>query len=177
MRHRAPVWWGVLAGTSGVEVVRAHIEVAICESNLGNFPRAIEIYEHATALARELGDEGGFLALAQDRVDDASTALRESLSICRAENLQELIVWPLEGLAAVSLARTAPVPAARLLAATTSLREKLALGDYYPIGDEVRERSLAAARKQLSAGEVATAWTEGSDLSAEAAAEEAALVD
>jgi hypothetical protein len=52
-----------------------------------------------------------------------------------------------EGLAAVALERAAPIEATRLLAATTAHRSELGLaGGFYPIGDEVRESTLVAAR-------------------------------
>jgi hypothetical protein len=82
-----------------------------------------------------------------------------------------------EGLAAVALERGSPVVAATLLAATTQPRAELGIGaDFYPIGEEVRDRTRDAARASLGEEAFATAWAEGA-LSLEAAAEKAALVD
>ena len=83
-----------------------------------------------------------------------------------------------EGLAAVALERTAPVEATRLLAATTRPRAELGIAaDFYPIGEEMRERTLEGARAQLGEAAFAAAWSEGEALSLEATAEKAALVE
>ena len=50
----------------------------------------------------------GFIALAQNRLDDAERFMRESLDLCRAERLGDLIPWVVEGVAAVALARGSP---------------------------------------------------------------------
>ena len=88
------------------------------------------------------------------------------------------LVWIVEGLAAVALARDAPAVATRLLAATGSLRTEIGFAEgYYSIGDEVRERTLKDARELLGDAAFATAWTDGENLSVEELAEEATLVD
>ena len=84
----------------------------------------------------------------------------------------------MEGLATLALERAKPVEATRLLAATTRPRAELGFAaDFYPIGDETRERTLDAARAKLGEAAFAAAWAEGEALSLEAAAEQAALVD
>jgi tetratricopeptide (TPR) repeat protein len=163
-------------------------------NNLGNMAleehdrsRARDYFEKSAAINRRLGQEPGlannlldlgFVALADARVEDAATAFRESLGICRAERLGDLIVWAVEGLAAVAFERGAPVVAATLLAAMTRPRDELAFGaDFYPIGEEVRRRTLDDARAQLGETAFAEAWAAGEALSLEAALEAASLVE
>jgi len=165
--------------------------LAIILNNIGNL--ALEEHDHARArvcftesaamnrrlerqesLANNLVDLG-FVALADAFAEEAVKAFRESLAICRAELLSDLLLWAIEGLAAVALHRGTPTVAARLLAAMTRPRAELAIGaDYYPIGEEMRSRTLAGARAQLSEEEFAAAWAEGEALSLEAAGEQAA---
>jgi predicted ATPase len=163
-------------------------------NNLGNMAldehdhaRARSHFEESAAINRRLRQQVplannlldlGFVALADARAEDAAPAFRESLGICRAERLDDLLIWVVEGVAAVALGRGAPVVAASLLAATTRPRADLALGaDFYPIAEEVRERTLDAARESLGEAAFAAAWAEGEALSLEEAAEKAALVD
>ena len=88
------------------------------------------------------------------------------------------MICVVEGLAAVALERDAPAEAARLLAAMTRPRGELAFAaDFEPVEDELRERTLEAARGTLGEAAFAAAWGEGEDLTLEAAAERAALVD
>jgi hypothetical protein len=100
------------------------------------------------------------------------------LVICRAERLAATTISVVEGLAAVALERDAPIEAACLLAATTRPRRELALSaDFEPIEDELRERTLEAARAKLGEAAFAAAWEEGEGLSVEAAAERAAHIE
>ncbi|HEU5064639.1 MAG TPA: hypothetical protein VFT86_01965 [Gaiellaceae bacterium] len=56
-------------------------------------------------------------------------------------------------------------------------REELAMGaDFYPIAEEIRERTLDQARARLSDAAFAEAWAQGDALSLEEAAELAARV-
>ena len=126
------------------------------------------------SLANNLMDLG-FIAVAEARVDDALLFLRESLAICRADRLGDLLPWAVEAAAAAAAARDAPEDAVRLLAATTKTREELAMdAGFYPIAEETRERTLEQARAQLSEPAFAAAWAEGEALSLEQAAELAA---
>jgi tetratricopeptide (TPR) repeat protein len=213
-------------GTSGRALVHAHIELAICEQKLGNHERALEVYEVASAVAHEAGDERmvavvghnlgnlalderdfarartffeesvainrrlgvkaylanslmdlGFVAFGEARVEEAAASFRESLGICRAERLAAPLVLAVEGLAAVALERDSPADAARLLSATTRPRDELGFAaDFYPVGDEVRGRTLAAARAKLGEEAFAAAWADGEGLSVEGAAEKAAAI-
>ena len=161
-------------------------------NNLGNMAleehdhtRARAHFEESAAINRRLKQEVGlannlldlgFVALADARAEDAARAFRESLGICRAERLEDLLVWVVEGVAAVAVDGGAPIIAATLLGATTRSRAELALAaDFYPIAEEMRERTLDAARGKLGEAEFAAAWAEGEALSLEEAAEKAAL--
>jgi hypothetical protein len=118
------------------------------------------------------------MALAETAVEEAAAQFNASLSICRAERVTHTLVWAVEGLAAVALARDAPGVATRLLAATGSLRAEIGFAEgYYAIGDEVRERTLEDARELLGETAFATAWADGENLSLEELADAAALVD
>ena len=169
------------------------IALAITLNNLGNsalserdFVSARPYIEEAAALHRRLGQQRrlgndlvdlGFIALAENRGDAAETALRESLSLVRTERSMDGLLWAVEGLAALSLDRGDAAQAVRLLAATTRPRAEIGIAPaYYPIGEEIRERTLQAAREQL--GEVAfgAAWEEGEGLSLEEAGEAASRI-
>ncbi len=131
---------------------------------------------HQSDLANNLMDLG-FIALSEARLDEAGAFLRESLAISRAEQFGDLLPWAVEGVAALALGRGAPSEAVRLLAATTSTREELALSaDFYPVAEETRERTLDAARAELSEAEFAAVWVEGERLSLEEAAEAASRI-
>ena len=70
-----------------------------------------------------------------------------------------------------------PREAVRLLAATTRPRAELGIAsDFYPIGEEMRERTLQAAREQLGEAVFAAAWEEGEGLSLEEAGEAASRI-
>jgi hypothetical protein len=82
-----------------------------------------------------------------------------------------------EGLAAVAFAREEPAVAARLLGATSSLRTEIGFADhYYAIGNEMRDRTLAAAREKLGAATFAEVLAHGQALSIDEAADAAGLV-
>jgi predicted ATPase len=167
--------------------------LAMILSNLGNmdldeqnYAAARKNIEAATVIHRGLGVRSylannlidlGFIALAEGRVEDALPLLRESLAICRADRLGDLLPWAVEAAASLAAATGAPGDAVRLLSATTRTREELAMGaDFYPIAEESRERTLEQARAQLSESAFAEAWAEGEALSLEEAAEQAARV-
>jgi len=200
--------------------------LAICEENLGNRDRAMELNELAISQARADGDdimlviglgnlgnlaltEGelvsarayieecvalsrrlgqqrrtanglvdlGFISLEESRQDAATTAFRESLALARAKGLADLLLWPVEGLAALSVDCGETEGAVRLLAATTRSRAELGFASgFYPIGDEMRERTLQTARKHLGEAAFAAAWEEGEGLTLAEAAEAASQV-
>jgi predicted ATPase/class 3 adenylate cyclase len=151
-----------------------------------NLSRARGHLEEAAAIARRRRQEPllantlvdlGFVALEEAAVGDAAAKFHASLSICRVERVTHTLVWAVEGLAAVALARDEPAVATRLLAATGSLRTEFGFTEgYYAIGDEVREQTLEAAREKLGEAEFAEALAEGRELSIDEAADAAALV-
>jgi tetratricopeptide (TPR) repeat protein len=170
------------------------LALSIALSGLGN--QALEAHdlvcarahlEEAAAIGRRLRQEPllantlvdlGFVALAESAVEEAAEKFNASLSICRAIRVTHTLVWAVEGLAAVALARGRPAAATRLLAATDSLRTEFGFArGYYAIGDEVRERTLKGALEQLGEEALATAWADGENLSFEELANAAILVD
>jgi predicted ATPase/class 3 adenylate cyclase len=171
------------------------LALAIALSGLGNQAleagdlfRARTHLEEVAAIGRRLRQEPllanalvdlGFVALTETgAVEEAAAKFHESLSICRAERVTHTLVWAVEGLAAIALARDAPAVATRLLAATGSMRTEIGFAQgYYAIGDEVRERTLKGARELLGEAAFATAWADGENSSLEELADAAALVD
>jgi predicted ATPase len=170
------------------------LALSIALSGLGN--QALEAHdlvcarahlEEAAAIGRRLRQEPllantlvdlGFVALAEGAVEEAAEKFNASLSICRAIRVTHTLVWAVEGLAAVALARDLPAVATQLLAATDSLRTEFGFATgYYAIGDEVRERTLKGALEQLGEKALATAWADGENLSFEELANAAILVD
>jgi predicted ATPase/class 3 adenylate cyclase len=154
----------------------------------GDLFRARTHLEEVAVIGRRLRQEPllanalvdlGFVALTETgAVEEAAAKFHESLSICRAERVTHTLVWAVEGLAAIALARDAPAVATRLLAATGSLRTEIGFAEgYYAIGDEVRERTLEGARELLGEDAFATAWADGENSSVEELGDEAALVD
>jgi tetratricopeptide (TPR) repeat protein len=167
--------------------------LAIALSGLGNqalearnLSRARVHLEEVAAIGRRLRQEPllanalvdlGFVALEEAAVEEAAAKFHASLSICRVERVTHTLVWAVEGLAAVALARDEPAVATRLLAATDSLRTEFGFAEgYYAIGDEVRERTLEAAREKLGEAEFAEALADGRELSIDETADAAALV-
>ena len=167
--------------------------IANALSGLGNqaletrdFHRARKHLEEVATIARRLRQEPllanalvdlGFVALNENAVEEAAPKFQASLSICRAERATPTLVWAVEGLAAVALSREEPAVAARLLGATSSLRTEIGFADqYYAIGNEMRERTLAAAREKLGEAKFAEELAHGHALSIDEAADAAGLV-
>ena len=170
------------------------LALAVALSGVGNqaleahdLSRARTHLEEVAAIGRRLRQgpllanalvDLGFVALTKTAVEEAAGKFHESLSICRAERVTHTLVWAVEGLAAVALARGAPAVATRLLAATGSLRTEIGIAEgYYTVGDEVRERTLKGALELLGEAAFATVWADAANLSLEELADEAALVD
>jgi predicted ATPase len=174
------------AGGDGISVATILNNVgniAIDERNLESARAHIEeSAEMNRRLGRQIALAGnlidlGFIALAVGRPETAASALRESLAIIRAERVADVLLWVVEALAALALAHGDAVAAARLLAATTRPRADLGIAsDFYPIGQEMRERTLQSAREQLGEGALALAWEEGEKLSLEEAGEAASWI-
>jgi tetratricopeptide (TPR) repeat protein len=160
-------------------------------NNLGNFAlddgdlgTARPYMEESAALNRKLGrQEGlannlldlGFVALAEDRLHEASAMFSEALAICAGERFADGLMWAIEGAAALAVERSAPAEAARWLATTTHPRADLGMADdFYLAGDARRAQTLESARTQLGDARFEAAWADGLALSLEDAAEEAA---
>jgi predicted ATPase len=167
------------------------ITVATVLNNLGNkalnerdLVSARAYIEESAMINRRLGRhistagnllDLGLISLAENRPDAAESPLRESLALCRAERI--VLLWAVEALAALVLERGDAGEAARLLAATTRPRAELGIApDFYPIGQEARERALQGAREQLGDDAFAAAWDEGEQLSLEDAGEAASRI-
>jgi predicted ATPase len=80
------------SGTSGRGSLGARHSLAVCEERLGNYARAVEIFESVVAMARKIGEEGmaanslnGLANLALDQRDftRARALLEESVAIDR----------------------------------------------------------------------------------------------
>ena len=112
----------------------------------------------------------GFLALLDDRLDDASAAFGEAARICLEEELRETLLWALEGVAAVGVRRADVRESVALLAACGRVRMELSAGAYYVIADNARDRALASARAKLGDSVFAEAWAQGMDLAFDEAA-------
>jgi tetratricopeptide (TPR) repeat protein len=169
------------------------LELAMVVSSLGNlaldqrdFRGARTYFEETMELTRRIRQprllantlsDLGFIDLAESAVDEAAAQFTESLSICRAEHLTPTLVWTVEGLAAVALARGEPAVATQLLGSTGRLRAEVGSPDgYYKIGDETRKQTLETARRLLGEPAFATALAEGESVSLEALTDAAALV-
>ena len=154
--------------------------------NERDFVSARPYIEEAAALHRRLGQQRrlgndlvdlGFIALAENRREAAATALRESLSLVLAERSIGRPALGSGGARALSLDRGDAAQAVRLLAATTRPRAEIGIASaYYPIGEEMRERTLQAAREQLGEAAFAAAWEDGEGLSLEEAGEAASRI-
>jgi DNA-binding CsgD family transcriptional regulator/tetratricopeptide (TPR) repeat protein len=136
---------------------------------LGDRARGAELTEDALGLARRLGDQIGIshsqfglatFALRSGRVAESIDRFVESLTIARDLRSLALATRVLDGLAAVAVECRQFEAAARLLGASTALRE--AAGDSLD-PTEVADRAEieTAARKQLGAAPFATAWEVG----------------
>jgi predicted ATPase/class 3 adenylate cyclase len=106
----------------------------------------------ASSLANSLVDLG-YISLAEGSDAEAVGRFRESLDIASSQVLDETLSWGLQGMAAVLTARGRSDAAATLLGASARLQEHLGVGDYYPIGREIRERIVASLREALGEAE------------------------
>ncbi len=160
--------------------------IGVTALHAGDLTRSRSRLEESIAVFRRLNDRTnvasglcdlGFLALAEHRSDEAAAALRESLCVARAERFAPCVMYAVEGLASVALARAEPAEATRLLAATSRPRTELDFGEnWYPIANEARSRTFEAARVELGEPAFAAAHAAGVTLSIEDAADAAALI-
>ncbi len=108
----------------------------------------------------------------QGTVDSAEVMYREGLALSREMPLLTNIATGLEGLAAVAAMVGLPVRAARLWGAAEALREATGEGRS-AFFQRAYDRALAAARRQVSEADWATAWAAGRALTTEQAVAEA----
>jgi tetratricopeptide (TPR) repeat protein len=147
----------------------------------GDLAQATTILEEALPVARELDYKAAqvdlLLVLGQVALDGGTLAraqarLAEGLALLGPQSAPWRLAGYLEGCAALSLARAAAVPAARLLGAADALRTARVV----PLAPVVRpayEGYLAAARAGLDSATFAAAWAAGAALPIAAALEEA----
>jgi non-specific serine/threonine protein kinase len=151
---------GVAAqGRGELAMAATHLEAALDQYRGIGYARG----ESKTLLI--LGD------VARDREDHrrAWTHYRESLALAGEHGDLRTILDALAGLATVAVAWGAPEHAARLLGAAEALREAIGTMILLPADRESHERTVAAARAELSEAAFAAAWAAGQALPLEAA--------
>jgi DNA-binding CsgD family transcriptional regulator len=131
----------------------------------GDLARATSLHEEALALARETGDRReaalvlaglGYVEAEQGDIGSARARFAAALPIYQDLENTWGVVLCLEGLAGLSAAAD-PARTARILAATTALREARA-EPLPPVYQGRRDRVLAVARARLGSAGFATAW-------------------
>ncbi|MEE9217137.1 MAG: LuxR C-terminal-related transcriptional regulator [Anaerolineales bacterium] len=139
----------------------------------GDLPRAIEAYEKARKIAREIGDglresllliNLGFIALHENDAEGAQAMLKESLTLALAIEHTAYTADKLSALAGAAVALGQSERAARLIGAADALFEKQS---YIPQAGDLPEfeRYEAAAREALDEVAFETAWAEGRTMS------------
>ena len=140
--------------------------------------------EECLAVSRELGDKVwmaaalaglGRVARAMGDYSTAHARFSEALNI-QQETEGRIWVAPfLDDFASLAVAYGQAPQAVRLLGAAAALREALGI-NLKAYESEDHERTVAAARKQLSDAEFEAAWAEGRGLSVKEAIEDALSV-
>ena len=134
----------------------------------GDFPVARGSFERATAIGRATNNRPtiahpltmeGKLAVVEGRIEEAATALGESLEIHHGNDDAWGVVQALEGLAAVAAARKRFRDAGHLIAASEAMREQMQ-APHFPTEKPGHEALTAKVREGL--GPAATGiWSEG----------------
>jgi predicted ATPase/class 3 adenylate cyclase len=134
----------------------------------GDYHQAAAHFEESLALARELSDMHlvaavlanlGFGALEQGHHDKARAWLSESLTVSQELGNLEVVVWCVEGIAAVEASEKAE-RAATLLGAAESLREQMGAVPR-PSDRQQNERTLALLQSKLGEELYVAAWARG----------------
>ena len=137
------------------------------------------LLEESLTLFREVGNDLdvaialvnlAFAVLAQGDHERAMRLLEESLPLCQELGDRKAVANSLEGMAAAAGAQERPTRAARLWGAAQALRENL--GAPLPPDERVmQEPYMVAVRSQLGQSSWEAAWSEGYDMSLDAAAD------
>jgi class 3 adenylate cyclase/tetratricopeptide (TPR) repeat protein len=168
LRRKLGDKWGVAASLNNLGVVAF---------SQGAYPAARALHEESLALLREMGNKRGVamalnnlggLALAQHDYATARRDYAESLTLDREIGDKEGLVCDFGGLAAVRLGIGHAPDAARLAAASETLRLAIRL-TREPTERAIYEGTVAAARAQLGEHAFDTAWVEGSRMTLEEA--------
>jgi predicted ATPase/DNA-binding SARP family transcriptional activator len=133
------------------------------EQALGHYRRA----DDQVGIAGALSNLGG-VALADGRIEDAAFRYRQSLELRRGIGSLLFAEYELDGLAAVAIARGAPIVAARLLGAADASREASGHAPE-PFEARMRERTLTAVEVALGDEGYAATLVEGRAMTIEAA--------
>ena len=153
----------------------------------GNHDEARATLAEGSSLSRRAGDRfsryialynRSVLAQAEGDHDRAASLFEEGLGFSREAGDHANVAYCLEGLASVALARGVADRAARLLGAAERLREGVGADVYaYRPDRSLRERTVAAARAQLSEPRFEEARAQGQAMTFEQAVEYALGAD
>jgi ATP/maltotriose-dependent transcriptional regulator MalT len=148
----------------------------------GDLALAADLTAQALERYRRLGYIGGiipnlylFACIAQDsgEHDVALTHFQQGLALAQAHDEQRWVLEPLEYLARVALTRNQPRTATRLLAAATTVRERIGLWVRSQAESAALAQVTAAARAALGEQAYAAAWAAGQTLPLDQAIAEA----
>jgi non-specific serine/threonine protein kinase len=152
----------------------------------GDYAAATDLFDQARAAWQELGDTGHVAtalanlaraALACDDLARATATARDVLPQVMHLGDDNLVCDCFEIAAGLAQSAREPVQAARLLAASAAMQQRLGTPGW-PTFHDLFERMVVAIRQELGERQFATAWTAGTALSfEEAAAAAVAAVD
>jgi predicted ATPase/DNA-binding CsgD family transcriptional regulator len=168
-----------LGDVSGVAYSQWHVAEVTALS--GDTRTATTLIEESLRSFRSLGDRqgearvlGGLASIAKLRGDDleALQRYRDALILHRELSDREWMVKCIEGIAAIMAARGYMDRAVRLLSAVSPLRGAF-VAAATPVERQAQDRTIAAARRTLTASEFTAAWEAARALSLDQAAAEA----
>ena len=135
----------------------------------GDLDRAAEICTQSLELRQELGDRGGvahtltiqgYIALERRDLNAAEHEFRDALQLRQDMGDTAAMTGPIEGLAAVSVARGDFQSGVRTMALAETLRDRHET-PRSPVEQSIRDRYLEVARDQINEAEFDRAWTDG----------------